>query len=68
MPRKRPDVLTDEMLVFLDNLRESGVTNMWGASTYVMDEFMDLTEKEAGQVLFYWMETFGKRHAQQASS
>ena len=26
---ERPEFVTEEHLIFLDNLRESGVTNMW---------------------------------------
>ena len=61
--KERPDFLTEGMLVFLDELRESGETNMWGASTYLMDEFSDLTKKEAFRVCSYWMQTFVVRHA-----
>jgi hypothetical protein len=49
------------MLVYLDKLRESGVTNMFGAGAYVEDEF-DLPRKEAGAVVVYWMKTFAERH------
>ena len=60
---KLPDVVTKEMLKFLDALRESGVTNMWGAQPYILDEFPDLTDKEAGKVLTCWIRSFGERHA-----
>ena len=36
---KRPEGLTDEMLEYLDMLRESAVTNMFGAAPYLQDEF-----------------------------
>jgi len=55
----RTDIVTDEQLEYLDDLRESGIVNMFGASPYVRDEF-DLTKKEAREVLSYWMKTFGK--------
>jgi len=58
----KPEYLTDEMLVYLDELRESGETNMFGARPYVMDEFPELTKEQAGKVLSYWMATFGTRH------
>jgi len=45
---------------YLDTLRESGATNMFGASVYLMDEFPDLTKVEARGILSEWMETFGK--------
>lgn len=56
-----PEFCTDEMLVYLDNLRESGVTNMFGAGDYVARRFPELTRRQAGFVLLYWMETFGER-------
>ena len=46
---------------YLDVLRESGVTNMFGARPYLMDEFPDLEKDEAGKLLSEWMETFGMR-------
>ena len=35
----RPEIVTDEMLEYLDDLRESGETNMFGAGPYVQREF-----------------------------
>jgi hypothetical protein len=43
-------------------LRESGVTNMFGARPYLMREFPELNSKEASAVLAYWMKTFEERH------
>lgn len=48
--------------LFLDGLRESGVTNMWGARPFLMEEFEELDKKEAGEILSEWMRTFSKRH------
>lgn len=42
---------------YLDKLRESGETNMFGAGPYLQDEF-GLTKQEANQVLIHWMKTF----------
>ena len=58
---ERPEVCTDEMLEYLDELRESGETNMFGAAPYVQEEF-GLERDEARSVLFYWMHTFSERH------
>jgi hypothetical protein len=58
--KKRPEFITDEHLIFLDELRESGETNMFGARPYVMEEFEDLTEEQASAIVLYWMKTFGK--------
>ena len=54
----RPDVVTEEHLTFLDDLRASGATNMFGARPYLRDEFSDLTNEQAATVLGYWMRTF----------
>lgn len=56
---ERPEVVKDEHLEYLDGLRESGVTNMFGASEYVYNAF-DVTRNQARQIVQYWMETFGK--------
>lgn len=36
---QRPEIVQDEHLTYLDELRESGVTNMFGATPYVQKEF-----------------------------
>lgn len=59
---ERPEVCTDEHLTYLDELRESGDTNMFGARPYLMDEFPDLSKKEAAAVLVYWMHSFSERY------
>ena len=56
----RPDVVKQEHLDFLDSLRESGVTNMLGATPYLRRAFSTLTRPEATAVLSYWMESFGQ--------
>lgn len=58
--KARPEFCTDEHLEFLDDLRESGETNMFGARPYLMEEFPDLDAKQASSVLSYWMKSFGK--------
>ena len=59
----KPEFVTNDMLEYLDELRESGITNMFGARPYVEEEFSDLLDsKQAGKVLSYWMETFSERH------
>lgn len=54
----RPSIVNDDMLIFLDNLRESGVTNMFGAAPYVEEAF-DLGKADAREVTSYWMGSFG---------
>ncbi len=39
---------------YLEELRQSGATNMYGASPYLACEFM-LEDKEAGNILVKWI-------------
>lgn len=43
---------------YLDELRESGIVNMFGASSYLASEFPELTEAESRKVLSAWMKSF----------
>ena len=43
---------------FLDDLRESGETNMFGATPYLRREWPDLSRTEARDVLKAWMDQF----------
>lgn len=53
--KQKPDCCADEHLEYLDALRESGETNMFGARPYLMREFPNLTKDEALSVCMYWM-------------
>ena len=44
-----------EQFIYLNRLRESGETNMYGASPYLQCAF-DMTRREASKVLIEWME------------
>ena len=61
MTEKKQTVARQEHLEFLDRLRESGVTNMYGAGRYLVEAF-DLTRADAAEVLGHWMRTFDERH------
>ena len=50
-----------KMFEYLDDLRESGETNMFGARPYLEDEF-ELNKSDAGVILSEWMTTFSERH------
>lgn len=52
---------TTDQLNFLDELRESGATNMFAATPYIIEEF-DVSRSEAVKILSEWMETFKERH------
>ena len=41
---------------FLDDLRESGITNMFGAGPYLREEF-DLSRADSHAVLGMWMKS-----------
>ena len=50
----------EEMFVYLDTLRETGVTNMFGASPYLQQAF-GIDRREAKHILMEWMKTYGQR-------
>ena len=43
---------------FLDELRESGIVNMFGARPYLIEAFPELSREDAGKILSGWMESF----------
>jgi len=49
----------EEVFEFLVDLRDSGVTNMFGAGSYIEDNF-DVSKKEARELLTKWMQSFNK--------
>ena len=61
MSVERPEIVEDEHLTYLDELRESGATNMFGATPYVQREF-GIDADESGKILQYWMDSFSERH------
>ena len=59
---ERPTIVEDEHLEYLDDLRESGATNMFGARPWLMNAF-EMDDEDARTVLLYWMKSFSERHA-----
>ena len=57
----RPEIVEDEHLLYLDELRDSAVTNMWGAGDYLQSEFV-VGRREATTILTYWIKSFEERH------
>jgi hypothetical protein len=58
---ERPEIVADEHLRFLDDLRASGAINMFGARPYIADTFgLDLSASQ--EILNYWMASFGKEN------
>lgn len=54
--------MNEEYFEYLNVLRETGVTNMFGASPYLEQAF-GLDRKEARKVLASWMQSFDKETA-----
>lgn len=52
---------SEAQLDYLDSLRDSGITNMFSATPYLIDEF-DIDEGAAKAILLYWMRTYSSRH------
>ena len=48
-----------EVMSYLNDLRDSGVTNMFGAAPYVEDEF-GIDKREARRILQLWMQNFNE--------
>ena len=48
---------TNEYWIYLENLRRSGTTNMYGATPYLMLEF-NLPKMEAREILADWMRNY----------
>ena len=46
-----------DVFEYLDALRDSGITNMYGAGRYLQDEY-GYERREAGKYLVLWMKTF----------
>jgi hypothetical protein len=55
---ERPEFVKDTYLKYLDAVRLSGLTNMFGAAPYLVCEFPELNKRRARAVLSYWMRTF----------
>lgn len=53
--------MQEQVNYFLDDLRESGQTNMFGAAP-VLQEVFGVTRHEAKDLLLNWMQTFEERH------
>jgi len=50
--------------LFLDNLRDSGLVNMWGSAQNLKDAFDSLTKLEALEIFNLWAHD-SKRHEKQ---
>ncbi len=57
MPNNKDDIYFE----YLDDLRDSGATNMYGAVPYLVEKF-GLSMSEATAVLVRWMESYPNKH------
>lgn len=60
--KEKPEFCSEAHLLFLDALRESGKTNMFGATPFLKRKFPSLSPDECSAILAYWMESFETRH------
>jgi hypothetical protein len=57
---------TNTIFEYLDELRTSGETNMFGAAPYLARDF-GIAPTEARKLLAEWMRTFSERHPRKDS-
>lgn len=50
---------TNKYWLYLEALRRSGITNMWGAAPYLQEEF-DLSYEEAVKILGDWIKNYNR--------
>lgn len=52
----------EKYFAYLEQLRQSGETNMFGAVPYLQREFPELSKEKSQQILTAWMSAFGTAH------
>ena len=58
MSKRKTTQQEQEVFQFLNGLRDSGATNMFGARSYIQEEFPNLSQQEATSLLALWMDNF----------
>ena len=53
------DDISNEVFLYLEELRESGVTNMYGAHLYVMEDF-EVNKAMAIKLVKTWMDNYNE--------
>ena len=53
------DEISNEVFLYLEELRESGVTNMFGAHQYVMEDF-EISKPLAIKLVKTWMNSYNE--------
>ena len=51
----------EEYFLFLECLKESGVTNMLGASPYLEEQFEELNGSDSRKVLALWIQSYTEK-------
>lgn len=57
MQTRETTELEQSAFEYLNDLRDSGITNMFGARPYLMED-LDLDKNTAGKLLSTWMKVF----------
>ena len=52
--------LEKKVFIYLNRLRSSGETNMFGATSYILNRFPELNRDEASKLLGLWMDNFNE--------
>jgi len=54
------DEISNEVFIYLEELRESGITNMFGAHQYVMEDF-EVSKAMAIKLVKTWMDNYNNK-------
>lgn len=60
-------VLTQDHHDYLIDLRDSGVTNMWGATPYIASEF-GVSSTKASKILCEWIEYMSTEYSNESAN
>lgn len=58
----------EEYFKVLDEIRNSGLVNMFGSAKPLRDMFPDLSREESKSIVIQWMKSYHKRHHQNENS
>ena len=56
----RPEVVEDKHLKYLDELRTSGKTSMYGSTSFIRSDF-DLSPEDSRIIVKFWMDSYFER-------
>ena len=60
-PDHRPYFVTDDMLIYMDALRDEGA-NMLGIAPHIAEHYHITDIRYARTIVIYWFKTYCKRH------